>query len=65
VLLVAVATLVLVVAAGWPVQQRYHRSRYQTTDLARIDLYRPFHDVRDARIAVVASPEVYPTPRRP
>ena len=49
-----------VVAVGWPVQQRFLEHRYETTNLARIDLYRPFRALHDERVAVLGQPEVYP-----
>lgn len=58
--LAAGGAALLAVAAGWPVQEGFHEHRYRTTDLPRVELYRPFQDVRGARVAVLGTPEVYP-----
>jgi len=51
------AGLVLVGAIG---HEGYADRRYQETELARIDLYRPFAEVRDERVASLGGNHVYP-----
>jgi hypothetical protein len=59
-ILVAVAVLPALLVGGWFVQREYFRGRYVRAGLSQDAIQTSFHGVRNASVAVLGDPEIYP-----